>query len=626
MYLCKRTITLLTFVLLCFPGISSDIIELKNEDEKVILGSYVDLLEDSLSELTIQQIISQEYSVQFRTNQKKYPYTLNENLNSTYWLRFNIRNLDTSSTTCIAQFNNPTLSYVELFYKDKFGNYRSSKAGDLLPFRIREYQYPRITFTIPLNEDTTVIYFKVKSDSPSGFSLSLYTTKSFYASTKTEYYLQGIYLGIIILMLLYNLMTFLAVRESVYLYFSIYVLSCALYTLNSTRIGFEYLWPDNALFNAYGSYLISSALILSFTFYAINILSLKKYYPVFAQLLIYLTLLIIVYNGFIDFVMTGTTFAHDLTFYLPFIPTYIVAFKVMRKGYKPALYFFIGLSFILLSILFTSFDRIDLFWPTAFSVYGLHFAFVVEMVIFSYALSERLRIIKEEKELALIDKNSMQTTLIEQYRQNELLKDKVNKELEERVSQRTIELQEKNKEMVLLYEKIKQQSEAINQWNIRLDLDNQKLSNDIKDITISRVLHKNVEFEDFNKIFPDDKSCYRFLEELKWGNGYKCSSCSNEKFFEGKTLFTRRCTRCGHEESLIYNTIFQGSKIPLSKQFYMLFLIYNSDGKITYTQLSEILSMRLKTCWAFSKKIKDKMKNHKWSELDGWDSIILLQD
>jgi hypothetical protein len=188
----KKLTVLLLLLLFSFSGKPSDVIELKNEEEKLILGSYVDVLEDSLDQFTIQQIASPDFSVLFKTNRKKYPYTLNENLSSTYWLRYKIKNSDTAISTCIAQFNNPTISSVEIFYQDIAGNFRSSKAGDLLPFSVREYKHRRITFEVPLNKDTTVIYFKVKCTTYSGFSLSLYSLKKFHATTKAEYYMQGI--------------------------------------------------------------------------------------------------------------------------------------------------------------------------------------------------------------------------------------------------------------------------------------------------------------------------------------------------------------------------------------------------------------------------------------------------
>lgn len=32
---------------------------------------------------------------------------------------------------------------------------------------------------------------------------------------------------------------------------------------------------------------------------------------------------------------------------------------------------------------------------------------------------------------------------------------------------------------------------------------------------------------EFSKKFVDNESCYNYLIDLKWGNGYQCSRCGN---------------------------------------------------------------------------------------------------
>ena len=62
----------------------------------------------------------------------------------------------------------------------------------------------------------------------------------------------------------------------------------------------------------------------------------------------------------------------------------------------------------------------------------------------------------------------------------------------------------------------------------------------------------------------------------------------------------------------------------------MLFLVYANKGKITSAELSSILDLRQNTCWKFSKKIKERLKNTKLKQstvekqgLDGWASLVL---
>ena len=72
-------------------------------------------------------------------------------------------------------------------------------------------------------------------------------------------------------------------------------------------------------------------------------------------------------------------------------------------------------------------------------VYSVNIAFVIEILFLSIALGNRIKFLKESRERA-------QTRIIGQLKENEQLKDKVNRELEQKVQERTSELNKKNKD------------------------------------------------------------------------------------------------------------------------------------------------------------------------------------
>src|SRR5690606_13382323 len=120
-----------------------------------------------------------------------------------------------------------------------------------------------------------------------------------------------------------------------------------------------------------------------------------------------------------------------------------------------------------------------------------------------------------------------------------------------------------------------------------LQAENIQLEGNVKELTKARVLMKEVDFAEFSKIFPDKDSCMKYLYELKWKKGFMCKKCSNDKFFTGKDPFSKRCTKCGYNESATAYTIFHKCKFPINKAFYMLFLIYANKEKITSPELSQ---------------------------------------
>ncbi|RZK66042.1 MAG: chromosome partitioning protein ParA, partial [Pedobacter sp.] len=157
--------------------------------------------------------------------------------------------------------------------------------------------------------------------------------------------------------------------------------------------------------------------------------------------------------------------------------------------------------------------------------------------------------------------------------------------------------------------------------------DNEELQTSVEKVTRDRVMNTEVDFEEFSKIYPDKETCYEFLAELKWNKGYHCRKCSNDHYFSGHILHSRRCSKCGYEESVTTYTIFHNTRIPINKAFYMIFLIYSSKGKISSHKLSELLSIRQSTCWTFGTRIKkvmdDRKKTLKKGGKNGWSQLVI---
>jgi hypothetical protein len=137
-----------------------------------------------------------------------------------------------------------------------------------------------------------------------------------------------------------------------------------------------------------------------------------------------------------------------------------------------------------------------------------------------------------------------------------------------------------------------------------------------------------VRFDEFSTVFPDEKSCLKYLADLKWKDGYKCKKCHNTNYGKGKSLFARRCTKCNYDESPTNDTLFHRLRFPITKAFYMVYLVSNKEKDITADELSEILTLRRETCWSFKRKILTARKNIKKTQSvengDGWASLALI--
>ncbi|MFL5730554.1 MAG: 7TM diverse intracellular signaling domain-containing protein [Cytophagaceae bacterium] len=591
-----------------------------------ITGEDLGIFEDKEGKLSPGQIGSPSFLPKFYTS----PHGVNFHLSNTgsvYWLRFQIRMENPYTHKWVLENQDQHIDHFELFMQDHGKMIPMKTAGYAMPFEIREYSHKNFVFDLPLDSTTRVFYARVRSSHHNAILLKVRSNRYFTYYALNEYYLLGIFYGILIIMAVYNLLIFLSVREASYIYYVVYVLCCGLISLAEDGTGFQYLWPSFPQLNIIVSASSPMLLIVSFSLYSKVFLRLKEHLPGWNLVLDIIVGIYVIWYFLNLLVIRGE---YTFPFYiLPFSLIYISAVLCLRKGFKPARYFLIGYSFMFMSIIFLLFRMVGISWDNMLILYSFNIGLVFEIVILSFALGDRIRIIKAEREIALIEKQEAQAKVIEQLRENEKLKDKINRELEDKVAERTYELVEKNQELEIANEKLSYQAEEIQRMNQLLDQENTNLKTNVKELTKARVLMREVDFNEFGKIFPDKESCFKYLSELKWKDGYACKKCGNTKFSEDKATLARRCTKCRYVESPTAYTIFHKLKFDVNKAFYMLFLVYANKEKITDLELSEILSLRQKTCWKFHKKINEAIASKKKpasGDADGWSMLIMDEE
>jgi len=405
---------------------------------------------------------------------------------------------------------------------------------------------------------------------------------------------------------------FIAIRQKQYLYYVLYNLSIGLYEMCTDGIAFQYLWPDHPSWNqyAYGVFLFSSSIFgLFFTLSFLYVRSkAPRLYSVIIGLIFIRTLF------FICCLYNHKLFTYKFAEIVPLLIALHAGIYIWRSGFKPARFFVIGYSFLLLGFAVKLMVLLNVSWLPYGPIthYSLSFCFVIEMILVSFAIGDNIRGLRKKKDRA-------QKRMINQLQINEKLQHTLNKELTSLVDERTKEVRDKAAT-------IEKQNEEISLMNAMLEKDNQELHENIEKVTRARVMSHEVDFAEFSKIYPDRDTCFKYLSELKWANGYSCKKCSNTQHLSGFLPFSRRCTKCGYDESVIAYTIFQNSRIPINKAFYMLFLVYSTKGKISSHKLSQLLLIRQSTCWSYNSKmqkiLEERKKDIKNAGEGGWSKLI----
>ena len=120
---------------------------------------------------------------------------------------------------------------------------------------------------------------------------------------------------------------------------------------------------------------------------------------------------------------------------------------------------------------------------------------------------------------------------------------------------------------------------------------------------------KELDRQVFKTRFTSKQDCYDFLAELKWSNGYNCKRCQGIVYIKGKQPASRRCSKCGYDESTTTGTLFEKLKFGLDKAFEMLYEITTSKKGANSIWLAEHFGVNQKTAWLFRQKVQLAMKS-----------------
>jgi len=596
---------------------AQSIIEINDSiEERVFMPFELSYFIDSTNTIPFRKISSLAFADQFRQHSRS--LNIDFETNASYWIRLQIRSTLHTKKNWLLEFYDQTIDSLEVFIPQRDSTFRIIKMGDHQKFYEKIFRHKNFEIPLEINSRGVKSYFfKVRSHEFADVRIALRSVERFIHYALNEYYLYGMFYGMILIITVYNFLVYLAIREIKFIYYACYILSVALYAMSYDGIGFQYLWPNHPDVNDWATGVSLYLLIFWSLVFTRRFLSVRANAPKLDRIL---KIMIILRTTW--FVISLLIYPRLLSFrtleIVPLSLIFFTAISVWRNGYRPARFFVIAYGVLFLGFFLRTLVYFNFLPITTITHYSLHFSFVFEMLFLTVALGDRIRILKDNRDRAM-------KRIIHQHEVNTQLKDKVNRELETKVHERTLELGIKNEELQTSNSKLNRQAVEINQINSLLDLDNWKLKNKVKEVLEERMHEKVMSYDEFSTLYPDKLACYRFLEELKDQHGFTCSKCGNVRFSEGAQKFARRCTRCGYNESVTANTIFHAIKFPISKAFYIVYLTYTNKKSFTLDEMSHKLDLRLNTIWAFRQKVSERIavgQEHKINDYS-WEGIVL---
>jgi transposase-like protein len=131
-----------------------------------------------------------------------------------------------------------------------------------------------------------------------------------------------------------------------------------------------------------------------------------------------------------------------------------------------------------------------------------------------------------------------------------------------------------------------------------------------------------------NPIFNDETAAREWLEARVWPEGPNCPHCGATD--EGVTKLEGKahrpglyqCAECREQFTVTVKTVFERSKIPLTKWLAALFLMIASKKGVSAHQVHRMLGISYKSTWFMMHRLREAMRSGGLEPLGGQGKVI----
>ncbi|MFZ2889915.1 sensor histidine kinase [Sulfuricurvum sp.] len=319
---------------------------------------------------------------------------------SVYWFKIDLNNLNSKYHQKMwMKIAYPLLENIDLYLINKDGKILKYKQmGTAKPFHTREVFSHHFISELPFDTmSTSTLFLRVKTQSSMQLPISILSSEDLLAEMEQNNFFVGMYYGLFIIILLYNIVLFIYTHDPNYLRYILFLVSFILWQLSFDGLGIKYIWGDFRWLIEHGS----SAFIALSSFFALyfsrNFLNTPLYTPKMDKVIVTMMSVTLSMSLASAFLPYGTVIPINaaLASLMPIL-LLIVGIRVMKHEYRAARFYVAGWGSFLIATIIFAFNKFDLI-P---SFYGINhvqqIGSAIEMVFLSLALAHRVYLLQRE--------------------------------------------------------------------------------------------------------------------------------------------------------------------------------------------------------------------------------------
>ncbi|MBX2981625.1 MAG: sensor histidine kinase [Flavobacteriales bacterium] len=429
----RLTFLPLLVALITGTSVSASSVIYRGEDQLGPLGKTLSVFEDPSGNMSAEDVVRNGAFVISADDIPNFGTS-----GSAFWLMTEVYNASPSDRV-VLNIDYPEIDELDLYLFTNGKLVSLVRGGQLRPRAARAQDSPAFSFNLPIAYGAYgTLYIKTKSSKLLQVPIFLQNEETAVRHKLSRNIFMGGYIGIMLVMVLYNLFVFISTRDRSYLFYVMYLLAVGLTQLSFTGYAAFYIWPGSAWIIKHSSTTFTVITMILATEFMQRFINVTNYDDKFLR--IKSSIYVIAVFGAISSMLGASVLGYTLIQTTSSImATYIlfIAVKITRAGHRPARYFLAAWSVFMTGVLVFVAKDWGLLPYNDITKYMMIIGSAVEVVLLSFGLADKINVLRREKELS-------QAEALRMAKENERFIRDQNVVLEQKVTERTHALQESN--------------------------------------------------------------------------------------------------------------------------------------------------------------------------------------